>query len=291
MSPLHLIFAGTPDIAVPTLKALAGDDRFMMDLVITQPDRPVGRKKEITPPPVKVEAERLGLPVFQPENLHKEWPDFQQAHPELPKPDFLVVIAYGQLLSQAMLDLPSIAPLNVHFSLLPLYRGASPIQHAILHGEKTSGVTIQKMIQKLDAGPIAAQESLILDPRETTTSLFERCAVLSAELLPKTLLTPLTLKDQDETKATVCKKLTRADGIIDPQAMTAEEIDRTVRALNPWPGVTWNDAKILEADLVSSPDVFDLSCKNETHLFIKTIQPAGGKPMRGADFARGRPAI
>ncbi len=287
-SPLHIIFCGTPPIAVPTLKALHDDPRFAVDLVITQPDRPVGRKKEITPPALKVAAEAFKLPVFQPESLNKEWHAFQTSHPDILRPDFLVVIAYGQILSQELLNLPTIASINVHASLLPQYRGASPVQHVILHGDRESGITIQKMVQKLDAGPILAQESITLDHRETTSSLLEKCAALSASLVPRTLLAPLAPVEQDHSKATFCAKLSRADGLIDPQEMTAEEIDRRVRALNPWPGVTWQNAKILETSLALSEDAYDLSCRDASHLFITKIQPAGGKTMSGAEYERGR---
>ncbi len=268
---------------MPSLAALCVDDRFSVDLVISQPDKPVGRSQELTPSPVKIFAKEQGIEVWQPENLNKEFAAYHFAK----RPDFLVVVAYGQILSQQILDFPIIAPVNVHASLLPTLRGASPLQHAVLLGHKQSGVTIQKMVRELDAGPILGQSSIDLDPRETTASLHDKLSALGASLLIETLSQPLKPIDQDDSKATFCRKLTRDDGIVDFRTMTAQEIDRKVRALVPWPGVKWNDIKILATDVVAQPNSIAVSCAHNTQLFITSLQPSGRKPMSGTDFDRG----
>ncbi len=287
--PLHIIFCGTPAFAVPSLEALAGDERFVVDLVVTQPAKPVGRKKEITPSPVRIAAERLGIPVFETASLNREWPTFRAEHPDLPRPDFLVVVAFGQLLSEEMLALPAIAPVNLHASLLPKLRGASPIQHSILENNH-AGVTVQRMVRALDAGPILGQEAAALAPRETTRTLHDTLSVLGATLLTETLAAPLLPVEQQESQATFCAKLTRADGIVDPHVMTAEDIDRRVRALMPWPGVRIDGLKLLQTDLVPHENASPLPCAKDTTLFLLRVQPDGKKPMTGAEWERGRKA-
>ena len=286
VQPLHLLFAGTPAFAVPSLKVLAANPSFMIDLVITQPDKPVGRKGIVTPPPVKVAAQKLGIPVWQPSDINKEpMPEL----PNSPSPDYIVVVAYGQLLKQHLLDLPKIAPVNVHASLLPRWRGASPIQHAILMGDRETGVTIQRMVKALDEGPIISQESTAIGPRETFTELHDRLAKTGAHLLVQTLLSDAKPKPQAESGVTHCKKLTRASGAVDPSLMTAIEIDRRVRALNPWPGVTLDTSlKILATELQPTASAVPLLCKDDTTVYLVTVQPAGGKPMTGEEWARGK---
>ncbi|MFA5799871.1 MAG: methionyl-tRNA formyltransferase [Candidatus Peribacteraceae bacterium] len=282
-SPLKVIFLGTSAFAVPSLRALAGDPRFKVELVITQPDRPVGRKQILTPPPVKVAAKELGLPIFQPENINRAIGDKRLAM----SPDFLVVVSYGQILSGEILNWAKIAPINVHASLLPKYRGASPIQHAILAGDGETGVTIQKMARELDSGPVLNQERAPIGERETFTQLHEKLASIGAALLLKTLTEPFKELRQDESKATFCKKLTRADGEADPNTMAAETIDCMVRALNPWPGVTLKGNKILETSLAPHKDALTVACARNTTLSIMKIQPPSGKPMSGQAFALG----
>ncbi|TSC57164.1 MAG: methionyl-tRNA formyltransferase [Candidatus Peregrinibacteria bacterium Greene0416_62] len=289
--PLHIIFAGTPAFAVPSLEALAKHPAFIVDLVITQPDKPVGRKGIITPPPVKITAEKLGIPVWQPSDINSELPPI--ADNRSPVPDYLVVVAYGQLLKESLLAFPRIAPLNLHASLLPRWRGASPIQHAILEGDSETGITVQRMVKMLDAGPILAQEKTMIGSRETFSELHDRLAIMGAALLVQTLQDPLKEMPQSESGITLCKKLTRSSGIVDPKTMTAAEIDRCVRALNPWPGVTLsldNDStlKLLATDLVARSQTTPLSCKNDTTLHLITVQPSGGKPMTGEEWMHGQ---
>ncbi len=286
-APLHIVFCGTSAFAAPSLRALSGDPRFMVDAVITQPDRPVGRAQTLTPPPVKVIAQELHIPLLQPENLKRAF-----ATLGLPRPDFLVVVSYGQILSQEILAWPKMAPVNVHASLLPRWRGASPLQHAVLTGDETSGVTIQRMAEALDAGPVLSQREVTLDPRETMQTLHDRLADIGAMLLVETLSQPLQETEQDTSKVTLCPKLTRADGLADAQTMTAQSLDRRVRALTPWPGVTieidGGPLKLLETDLTPRKNSAPLPCAEGSILHLVTVQPAGKKPMDGAAWARGK---
>lgn len=285
--PFHVVFCGTSEFAVASLTKLAADEAFSVDLVVTQPARPVGRKQVMTDPPVKDAATKLGLKVFQPEKLNKEW----QTHEEIFKnADFLVVVAYGQILSQEVLDLPKIMPVNVHGSVLPAWRGASPIQHAILNGDKDTGVTIQKMVKELDAGPILCQSKTPLGENETFQEVHDYLATLGAALLVETLKKPLEPVEQDVSKATFCKKLEKEDGLVDPQTMTAQEIHRKVLALNPWPGVTCTingeTIKILTSSLVETKDSAPLACKDGSTLHMKIVVPAGRNKMSGKAWSQ-----
>lgn len=284
----HVVFAGTPDFAVPSLQALIDNSSFVVDLVITQPDKPVGRKQVLTPPPVKVKAEKHNLPVWQPANINREFAD--STHNTL-TPDFLVVVAYGQILKQEILDWPSIAPVNVHASLLPRWRGASPIQHAILAGDATTGVTVQQMVAALDAGPILSQQEVELSEQTTAPELHDTLAATGAALLTSTLTKPLQPKAQDEKSVIVCKKLTRQHGQVDPEQVTATEIDRAVRALVPWPGVTCalhnETVKLLRTSLSDQSDALPLTCKDDSMLYVLDLQPPGKRPMSAAAWQRG----
>lgn len=284
MSSFSVVFCGTSAFALPCLEALSGDGRFRVTAVITQPDKPVGRKQLLTPPPVKTLAERLKLPVFQPVKINAEWSNIAAA---VERPDFLVAVSYGQILSQEILDFATRAPVNVHASLLPELRGASPIQHAILLNHAQSGVTVQRMVKELDAGPVLGQTILPLEERETAPTLHDKLAAAGAALLLETLAKPLKEIAQDASKATFCRKLSRTDGVVDPAAMTAADIDRRVRALTPWPGVSWNDMKLLETSLTPHADAYPLPCAGSTTLYVLSLQPAGKKPMPGAAYARG----
>jgi len=281
-----VIFCGTPEFAVPSLEALIADSAFSVDLVITQPDKPVGRKQELTPPPVKSCAQKNGIALKQPENLNDDFSALESL-----KPDFLVTVAYGQILKLPILDLPTIAAVNIHPSLLPHWRGASPIQNAILAGDTKTGVTLQEMTEELDAGPILAQVETLIEDRETVESLHNRLSVLSAALLTETLKQPLDPKPQDESQATFCQKLTRMDGMVDPSKMTAEEIDRHVRALVPWPGVLVTidgvELKLIETSLKETPDSIPVECVDNSLLHIVRLQPPGKKAMSGKEWERG----
>ncbi len=289
-SSTSIVFLGTSAFALPCLDVLTQDPKFDILAVVTQPDRPAGRRMTLTPPPVKTVALERGLTVLQPKKMNVDFVETQH-FASLPRPDFLVVVSYGQILSQAVLDWPTVAAVNVHASLLPLLRGASPLQHAILQGMKKSGVTVQRMVQALDAGPILTQSSIKLDARETFSSLHDKLSRLGATLLHETLTKPLKEVAQDASRATFCGKLSKSDGIAVPETMTATTIDRMVRALTPWPGVSVRGHKILETSLEHQPETLALPCAEETTLFVKRLQPAGGKPMSGTDFIRGNKTL
>lgn len=287
--PFTVFFLGTPEFAVPSLRALLSSADFDVQLVITQPDKPVGRKQVVTAPPVKTVALENKIPVFQPENLNKEWAN----RPVHTAPDFLVVVAYGQILKEEVLKAPTIAPVNVHASILPRWRGASPIQHAVLNGDHESGVTVQRIVKELDAGAILGKAVITLSERETSPTLHDKLSLLGADLLLKTLSEPLHPQEQDTSGVTICRKLSRADGNVDTATMTAEDIDRTVRALVPWPGVRMTleggeVVKILETELQERIEAFAVSCAKNSTLYITKLQAEGGKPVSGAEWKRAR---
>jgi len=287
---ISIIFCGTPDFAIPALRALASDPVFDVKLVITQPDKPVGRKKTVTPPAVKVLAIDLDIPLLQPENVNDELPAYLMQHPD-DQPDFLVVVAYGKILSQAVLDLPRIAPVNVHGSVLPRWRGASPVEHAILAGDMETGVTVQIMAAELDAGPILSSATIPVTPIDRSTSLRQTLSELGADLLIDTLKSSLKPVNQPTEGITFCRKLTKEDGMVDRLTMTAIDLDRHVRALNPWPGVTCDieshTVKILEATMEQVPHGIPVGCAEETTLFVLRVQPPGGKAMAAEEWRRG----
>ena len=225
---------------MPSLHALkkAGHD---VALVVTQPDRPAGRGMKVTPPPVKVAAQELGPPVYQPERIRDP-----EAVERLrgTAPDFLVVVAYGQIIPKSVLDLPRLGAINVHASLLPRWRGAAPVARAILAGDGKTGVTIMKMDEQLDHGPILAVRATPIGEDEDAAALATRLADMGAELLVETLahVEELPVAGQDHKEATIAPKLSRDEGELDWD-MGAAEIDRRVRGLQPWPGATLPTAR------------------------------------------------
>jgi len=219
---------------VPSLRALHSAGHEIV-LVITQPDRP-GHRMKVTPPPVKVAAQELGLPVLQPEKIRD--PSGISRLREL-KPDLIVVVAYGQIIPREVLTIPAKGVVNVHASLLPRHRGAAPIARAILAGDDETGVTIMKMDEQLDHGPVLAVRSTTIGSREDAGALTERLAEMGAELLVETLdrLDQIAAVEQEHAQATVAPRLRKQDGELELD-MDANEIDRRVRALQPWPGTT-----------------------------------------------------
>ncbi len=289
MSPLSIIFCGTPEFAVPSLQALLErPQELKVSLVITQPDQPVGRKQTLTPPPVKVFAEAHRLPCIQPEDINDPSVHFQLSTFNF---QLLITVAYGQILSSALLSLPRLGAVNLHPSLLPKWRGASPIQHAILAGDSETGVTVQMMTEALDAGPILAQQRVPLAPEETFEHLNAVLADMGAKLLAATLTKPFMPVPQDASNVTFCRKLSRKDGDVNPSDMTAEEIHRRVRALTPWPGVTapfgGEHVKILKTSLVAEPEALEIPCKDGHTLYVLQLQSPGRKPMSGKAWLRG----
>ena len=231
---MRIVFLGTAGFACPALTTLAKEHEIA--LVITQPDRPVGRHAVLTPPPVKEEAVRLRLPVFQPEKINA--PDslarIRDAHP-----DAIVVAAYGQLLKPELISIPPAGTINIHASLLPRYRGAAPINWVIINGEKETGITTFLIDAGMDTGPILMQRKAEIRPDETAGELRDRLAALGAEVIQKTLvglesgnITPIP---QDDSQATFAPRLSRDDGKID-WTRPAQEIYNLIRGTNPWPG-------------------------------------------------------
>lgn len=299
------IFFGTPDYAARYLEALIQDGRVPR-LVVTQPDRPVGRKKTLSPSPVKILAQKNGIEVLQPENINEQrWLDALSRI----QPDIIVVVAFGQILSQKLLSIPRLGCINVHPSLLPRHRGASPLQETVLQGDKQTGVSIIQMDEKMDHGPIIAQKTVLVDSRETLDSLREKTVAVGTQLLVATMQRTaegiLPSRPQDHAAATFTRLFSRDDGKISWE-QNCESIDRQIRALNPWPG-TWTTIaekrlKILRAHPAHStpqntrkPGSFFLD--SESHellvscgdgaLALDEIQLDGSTPMSGSNFARG----
>lgn len=232
----RIVFMGTPDFAVPPLKALAARQNFHICLVVTQPDRPKGRGRKPAPPPVKSAAQALGLNLFQPEKLNT---DKAVQHLASLNPDYFVVAAYGQILSQRILDIPVIHPVNIHASLLPRYRGAAPIQAAIRNMDKTSGVTTMVMTKDLDAGDILLTATTPIHPDDTAQNLHDRLSAMGADLILNTIdqlnenrLTPVSQNHEHASYAPVLKK---QDGCID-WTLSNREVIAHINAMNPWPG-------------------------------------------------------
>ena len=231
----RIVFAGTPDFALASLMALVEGGRTPV-AVLTQPDRPAGRGKKLTASPVKRYAEEHGIPVRQPATLRDE-----QAQEELAafEPDLLIVAAYGLILPQAVLDIPRFGCLNVHASALPRWRGAAPIQAAILAGDAKTGVSLMAMTAGLDCGPVFHIEELDIGPRETAGELHDRLAALGGEMLvahlDAILSGELEAVPQDDARATYAPKIDKQDARID-WSLTAEEVTRRIRAYNPFPG-------------------------------------------------------
>ncbi len=236
MSPLRLIFMGTPELSCISLQALLASSAFQVVAVVTQPDRPKGRDLKLHPSPVKELALRANLPLLQPERARNE--DFLQQLRRL-QPDLIAVAAYGQILPQSILDLPRFGCLNVHTSLLPKYRGAAPIQWAVLNDESETGVTIMKMDAGLDTGDILAQEKTPIEPQDTAETLHDRLAKMGADLLVRSIRDyvagELPPRPQPAQGVSHAPKIKRQDGLI-AWDQPARAIWNRVRALVPWPG-------------------------------------------------------
>jgi len=237
--PIRIIFAGTPDFSAPYLEGLIADSDFSVLGVITQSDKPSGRKQELSPSPVKIIALEKGLRIWQPEKLRKD--ETIAGELEAIGADMLVVVAYGQIIPQNILDLFPRGAINVHPSLLPKYRGASPIQSAILNGDSDTGITIMLMDEKMDHGPILAQERFVLTGDETNESLHAKLAPLGVRLLIGTIKRYLAGKikpqPQDDSQATLSAAIAKEDGRINWES-SAQLIKQRIFAFHPWPG-TW----------------------------------------------------
>lgn len=228
---MKIIFAGTPRPVVKILESLC--QNFQIQAVVTQEDKPVGRGLKLTPTPVKEFALQHDLPVFQPDKIKNITQEIKVLNP-----DFIVVAAYGQIIPQEILDIPKYGCINIHGSLLPRWRGASCVQAAILAGDKQAGPTIMKMVKQLDAGDILYQEAFDIDPKANSVQVLEKITTISAEILPEILkkyankeIKPIP---QDESKVTYAGLIKKEDGKIDWK-QKAENIERLIRAMNPWP--------------------------------------------------------
>jgi methionyl-tRNA formyltransferase len=300
---LRIAFAGTPDFALPALHALKASRHTVVG-VLTQPDRPKGRGRQIASSPVKIAAQGYGLPVSQPSTLKTE-PD--RAGLASWQPDVLVVVAYGLILPRAALDLPRLGCVNIHASLLPRWRGAAPVQRAILAGDTQTGVTIMRMDAGLDTGPMFLQRPVMIGPEETGGSLHDRLAaegagaVLSA--LDELASNSARLTPQPEVGVTYAAKIDKAEAAID-WSRSAEDLDRQIRAFNPWPvaetrldgeqlriyraSVNATVFGTLSADPGTIIDVRDdsiLVACGRGYLSIKELQRPGRRPVAARDLA------
>jgi methionyl-tRNA formyltransferase len=295
---IKIVFMGSPDFSLSTLRSLARS--YEVVGVVTQPDRASGRGRELKAPPVKTLALELNIPVIQPEKLKQ--PDAMEQLRAW-NPDLIVVAAFGQILKKDVLELPRYGCINIHASLLPRWRGAAPINAAILAGDEETGVTIMKMDVGLDTGPMLAMKKVRIMPDDTAGSVFQTLSTLGADLLIETLPDyfsgKLTPQPQPEEGATYAPMMKKEDGLLD-FAHSAEELERRVRAMNPWPGawIQFNDSvlKVHKARVgqgngeagkryveQGQPAVY----AGSGSLILEEIQPAGKKSMNGKSFLAG----
>lgn len=301
---MKLVFMGTPDYAVNTLEALISAGHNVA-AVFAQPDKPVGRKHIITPPPVKVCAENHGIAVYQPNTLRDG--KAEEILKEI-APDAIVVVAYGKILPKEILNIPKYGCVNGHASLLPKYRGASPIQWCIVCGETETGVTAMKMDEGMDTGDILKTAKTEIGDEETAEELFDRLSGLTAELLVNTLADlekgNITPKKQDEEKASYAPIIKKEMAFLDFKNMTATEIHNAVRGYYSWPCAYFflenKRIKVIKAavadntnakagTVIKSTDSLVIACKDGTAVELVTVQPEGSKPMSAKQMLCGRP--
>jgi methionyl-tRNA formyltransferase len=302
---MNLVFCGTPHFAVPTLRNLV-EAGFAVRLVVTQPDRPRGRGLELALSPVKQSALELGLPVIQPDKIKTN--DEFRRQLEAIQPEAIIVVGYGRIIPQWMIDLPSLGNLNLHASLLPKYRGAAPVQWAIASGDTLTGVTIMRIDAGLDTGDILQQRTLPIAADDTAESLAPRLAALGADLMVETLrglqLCEIHARPQDNSLATLAPILKKEDGQID-FSRTAQVICNRLRGFQPWPGAftrfrgknlnVWAAKPVTEhasqAELLVLPNRLLVGCGGNTCLEILELQLEGKKRTPARDFIHGfRPA-
>ncbi|GAA0299127.1 methionyl-tRNA formyltransferase [Gracilibacillus halotolerans] len=296
-----IVFMGTPDFAVPVLEALI-DQQYKIDLVVTQPDRPKGRKKQLTPPPVKVAAEQHGIPIFQPEKIKNDWGAIKEVNPDL-----IITAAFGQILPKELLDFPSKGCINVHASLLPKLRGGAPIHYSIIEGHKETGISIMYMTEKLDAGDIISQQAIPIEEKDNVGTLHDKLAKVGSELLIRTLPDFLNgnidARKQEEAEVTYAPNIKREDERID-WSREQEVIFNQIRGLCPWPvaftqfeGKTMKVWQAEKSDIISDKEPGTIHAIEADGILIVTgsrktikiteLQPAGKKRMQVEDFLRG----
>jgi methionyl-tRNA formyltransferase len=301
LSSLNLVFCGTPRFAVPTLERLL-DSGFHLQLVVTQPDRPKGRGLETVSSPVKKFALSRNLPIAQPETI-KNNAEFRAQLAAL-KPDAIIVVGYGRIIPQWMLDLPPLGNINLHASLLPKYRGAAPIQWAIARGESVTGVTTMKIDAGLDTGDILLQEQISISPDDTAETLAPKLAAVGAELIVKTLRGledgNINPRQQDHAHATLAPILKKEDGLIDFSRSAVEIVNR-LRGFQPWPGAyskfrgknlqVWkasvSDRALPPSELKVEGDHLFVGCGAGTAIELHELQLEGKKRTSASDFLRG----
>lgn len=304
----RIIFFGTPQFALPSLEALIKHG-YKPLLVVTNPDEPAGRKQIITPPPVKICAERHQIPVLQPIHLIHEMD-------KIPEADLYIVVAFGTIIPQALIERPRLGTLNIHPSLLPHWRGPSPIQSAVLNGDAETGVTLMKIDELMDHGPIISQNRFpLLEKKWTSPELLDALAKVGAEMLidilPKWIGGEITAAPQDDLRATYCKLIKKDNGRI-PWSRPAAEIERMIRAYTPWPSAwtLWPGRDIIcriridEADVIDdespfgspgytwqTPD-YPLLVKTGTGtLVVRRITIEGKNTLNAEEFLRGNPQL
>ncbi|MEE9241394.1 MAG: methionyl-tRNA formyltransferase [bacterium] len=306
---MRVVFLGTPEFAVPTLEAIASSP-IEVAAVFTQPDRPAGRGRKLTTPPVKKRALEFGIEVHQPERIRaSDIPPFS--------PDAVVVVAYGQILSKKFLAVPRLGVMNLHASLLPRWRGAAPIQRAVLAGDEECGVCVMRVLRKLDAGPVLASWTAPIGPRDTSEDLHDKLAFAGGPLMVDTLQElergEVSEKPQDESRVTYAAKLSKGEAPLD-WSLPADELDRRIRGLRPWPvaqtgfpGTDREPVRIWRAfPLDSDPGrsaaagetLGETGCPEGRGIRVRTgsgdlvlleLQPPGRRRMAAEDFLRGHP--
>ncbi|MBB5035941.1 methionyl-tRNA formyltransferase [Prosthecobacter dejongeii] len=306
---MRILFIGTGDIGLPSLEWLLYTPKHQVVGVVTQPDKPAGRKLVLTPPQIKVRAEAAGIPVIQPLKIRNAVEELKAFNA-----DVAVVVAYGQILSRAVLDVPKLACLNIHASLLPKYRGASPIQAAIRAGDSETGVTIMHMDEGLDTGDILLMDRVTIEPTDTGGSLHDKLALAAPASLEEALdliaSGPAPRKAQENEFASDCGKLKREDGRLD-WTRSASELELLIRAYNPWPGTftllpgdgkpaplkvhrarVIPDAEACPAPgtvVESDPKTGLIVACGQGLLALEEVQAEGGKRLAAGDFLRGKP--
>lgn len=307
---MRIVFMGTPDFAVPSLRMLV-EEGYEVAAVVTQPDRPKGRKRELTPSPVKVFALERGLPVLQPEKMRAaEAVEAVAAY----RPELIVTAAYGQILPRAVLDLPRLGCVNVHGSLLPRYRGGAPIQRCVINGEKVTGVTLMYMAEGLDTGDMIARVEVPITDEDTAGTMFEKLSAAGAELLrewlPRIAEGTAPREPQNDAEATYAPNLTREDERIDWSG-TAREVFNRVRGLSPMAGgFTYWNGEVFKVWGCRIPQESDKQLRREWEamapgsvletgafgirvrtgdgsIVLTEVQPAGKKTLPAAEFAKG----
>lgn len=299
---MRVVFFGSSSIGFPLLEALLASSQDEVVAVVTQPDRPAGRKQQLTPCPVKAFAQKRGLPVLSPEKVKDSLPEL-----DVLKADLFVVVAYGQYIPQSVLALPTHGAVNFHPSLLPQYRGSSPVQWAVANGDTVTGVTILYVSEKMDAGDIILQRTVPISPDDTSVTLEPMLAAAGAELLMEAVEQirngTVQRQPQNDAAATEVRKLTKEDGRLD-WALPAETLRNRIRGFTPWPGCfcempDGQRLKIVRAavedragfpgEIIEAEGVGPLVAAGDGALRLIEVQPAGRCAMDGASYLRGYP--